>query len=116
MLLLLYVVVFINSSSFAPHHHHAHDAHDADSCFSDPCHISIYHAGHKGGCSHPYHLTVAKDSCVWCQMAPFRQIAPEIDTLFLFNVYKPSTCSFFLKSTPRSVSIEHADRGPPSVS
>ena len=112
-LLVTYIPVFILSPVVFTHSDHDHAAHQIDTCEKDPCHISIYHPGHGGGCSHKYHLTEAPEKCPWCDVILAYQVEAQQIQFYFHEIEFSSVASDIFQSADLLVPFCHSGRGPP---
>lgn len=113
-LLVAYSSVYLFSPGILSHHEHDHVSHGLDTCEKDPCHISIYHQGYEGGCSHKYHLTEDSEKCVWCDIILAYQLATIYGEAWNHEIsFSPLECDL-LETIDLLVPFYHSGRGPPS--
>jgi len=111
--LITYASVFLFSPAIVPHSGHDHVLHEADTCEKDPCHISIYHPGHEGGCHHKFHYSQAPEKCHWCNLKLVYQISPEHPGIKFHAIHFCPADSDPIQGLPFLSSDPHSDRGPP---
>ena len=112
--LISYSSVFLFSPAIIPHGEHDHVLHEIDSCEKDPCHISIYHPGHEGGCHHKFHFSHAPEKCPWCDSNFVYQISPEHADLIFHEIHFSPADNDPINVLPYLISNPHSDRGPPA--
>lgn len=112
-LLVAYGSVFLFSPGILPHHEHDHVEHSIDTCEKDPCHISIYHHGYAGGCSHKYHFTEASEKCPCCDVILAYQIAPLYAGFLYHDINFSSVQCDVIQTTDLLIPFCHSGRGPP---
>lgn len=119
-LLVIYLFICLIPAGLVPHtghdHHSDHDHSGHDHIIeSDPCHISIYHAGLAGGCNHKYHFTENNPPCPLCKISLLPQIT--VDPVLWISQLSPSF-PFIISLTVEIVwytIILQEDRGPPQI-
>lgn len=112
-LLIAYSSVFLFPPGILPHHEHDHVEHGIDTCEKDPCHISIYHHGYAGGCSHKYHFTSNYEKCVWCDVIlAYQMIHNHAEGRYHEINFSSVECEF-VQTTDLLIPFSHSGRGPP---
>lgn len=115
LLLIVYLQLSINYPGLIPHtdHHHCHT--DDEKAEQDPCHLTLYHPGAKGGCSHKFHLTT---NCSDCQDNDL-QLAYQTSAV---NIPPAELATALPELTPNiaegriiTYAVSHDNKGPPAI-
>lgn len=113
LLLLVYLQLSLIYPGLIPHsdHHHCHV--NDEKVEQDPCHLSLYHPGAKGGCSHKFHFT---NNCTDCQdndlQLAYQTNAETIPPVELATVAPDLTPNIFEGKVIR-IPVSHDNKGPP---